>query len=190
MQLQLIPSCALCVNFNGVSWGLRSLIGVKKRYQHWCIPLPVRVGILLPIVVPGNIPRPPLLLPSCSAKPKVVETLVKRHIQVGRVHPHAVHLENEGKTNQLRKGWSIYRWSGLKSWGLWRDKHAQESKPGWTALSVQGPRGACREVSELACPTHELCHVLKYQSPGSSPGGQSVWCWFCDKILTLSVARQ
>ena len=90
----------------------------------------------------------------------------------------------------VRKGWSIYRWSGLKSWGLWRDKHAQESKPGWTALSVQGPRGACREVSELACPTHELCHVLKYQSPSSSPGGQNVWCWFCDKILTLSVARQ
>ena len=67
--------------------------------SDWRHLLPVCIAVPLPVVVSGIVPwwlsAPTLLLPPPLAEAKVVEALVKRHVQVGCIHPHAVHLKVE-----------------------------------------------------------------------------------------------
>ena len=67
--------------------------------SDWRHLLPACIAVPLPVVVSGMVPwrlsAPTLLLPPPLAEAKVVEALVKRHVQVGCIHPHAVHLKVE-----------------------------------------------------------------------------------------------
>ena len=90
-----------------------TLIIIHKTNQEsfqlgsdWRHLLPACIAVPLPVVVSGMVPwrlsAPTLLLPPSLAKAKVVQALVKRHVQVGCIHPHAVHLNRNHPSLKLQ----------------------------------------------------------------------------------------
>ena len=83
--------------------------------SDWRHLLPACIGVPFPVVIPRIVPRcwfapcasSALLLPPSLTKTKVVQALVKRYIQVGGIHPHAVDLHVRIQSNFDSRKWML-----------------------------------------------------------------------------------